>query len=513
MTRNVMRLFAITTAFLVAAALLFAPWTGAAPGAAGGGAPSGTLMVGLAADPESMDPYFVYHPSGFAVMEALFDSLVMAGWDGTLVPHLAESWAVLDATTIEFKLREGVTFHNGEPFDAAAVQFSIERVLDERLQSGLKARFESIAAVEIVDPLRVRIHLSRVDASIIWRLTELAMVPPNYIRQAGDAGFARRPVGTGPFRFVEWVRDDYVLLEANPDYFAAGVKGGPGVERVVFRTLPEDSTRVAELRAGGVDLIERVPVDAAPALEGSGVRVVPADSGRFFIGWFVTDRGGPLADVRVRQALNYAMDVGTITEFLFRGYALPIAGPFTARTLGYDPGVAPYPYDPARARALLAEAGYPEGFELVLDTTANRATEAQVIAGYLADIGVRVRIRALESSLFNTNWTTGDTGDIIAASWGAAGDPQAYLDMLVRSDGFLSRYANARADELIARSAVTLDPDDRAAVLQELQQVLRDDPAGLYLWSAADLYGVGPRVNNWRPHPTERLIVAGVFVE
>jgi len=101
-----MRLFAITTAFLVAAALLFAPWTGAAPGAAGGGAPSGTLMVGLAADPESMDPYFVYHPSGFAVMEALFDSLVMAGWDGTLVPHLAESWAVLDATTIEFKLRE-----------------------------------------------------------------------------------------------------------------------------------------------------------------------------------------------------------------------------------------------------------------------------------------------------------------------------------------------------------------------------------------------------------------------
>src|SRR5690606_23924705 len=125
---------------------------------------------------------------------------------------------------------------------------------------------------------------------------------------------------------------------------------------------------------------------------------------------------------------------------------------------------------------------------LVLDPTPNRATEAQVIAGYLADIGVRVRIRALESSLFNTNWTTGDTGDIIAASWGAAGDPQAYLDMLVRSDGFLSRYANARADELIARSAVTLDPDDRAAVLQELQQVLRDDPAGLYLWSAADLY-------------------------
>src|SRR5690606_17693791 len=140
-------------------------------------------------------------------------------------------------------------------------------------------------------------------------------------------------------------------------------------------------------------------------------------------------------------------------------------------------------------------AGYPNGFELTIDTTSSRATEAQVIAGFLSEIGVRANVRPMETSLFNTNWSAGTTGDIIAASWGAAGDPQAYLDMLVRSDGFLSRYANARADELIARSAVTLDPDDRAAVLQELQQVLRDDPAGLYLWSAADLYGVGPRVN------------------
>src|SRR5690606_11693948 len=143
--------------------------------------------------------------------------------------------------------------------------------------------------------------------------------------QAGDAGFARRPVGTGPLRFAEWVRDGYVLLEANPDYFAAGGTGGPGVERAGCRPLPEDPPRGAELPAGGVAVSARAPVRATPALESSGVRVVPADSGRFFIGWFVTDRGGPLADVRVRQALNYAMDVGTITEFLFRGYALPIA--------------------------------------------------------------------------------------------------------------------------------------------------------------------------------------------
>ncbi len=476
-------------------------------------APRGTLTVGLYADPEAMDPYFVYHPSGFAVMEALFDSLVMADWDGTIVPHLAESWTVLDDTTLEFRLRPGVTFHNGEPFDAAAVKFSIERVLDETLQSGLKSRFESIAAVEVVDPLRVRLHLSKVDSSLVWRLTELAMVPPKYIQEVGDVGFGRSPVGTGPFRFVEWVRDSHVIVEANPNYFAAGVKDVPGVERVVFRTIPDENTRVAELRAGGVDLIQQVPVDMAASLSGSGARVVPADAGRFFIAWFVADAGGPLADVRVRQALNYAMDIDAITMFLFRGYALPIASPFTARTVGYDASVAPYPYDPAKARQLLAEAGYPNGFELTIDTTSSRATEAQVIAGFLSEIGVRANVRPMETSLFNTNWSAGTTGDIIAASWGAAGDPQSYLDMLVRSDGFLSRYSNPQADQLIARSAMTLDPNERVAILRELQRVLHDDPAGLYLWSAADIYGVSQKVKNWRPHSTERLIVAGVTVD
>lgn len=484
-----------------------------AAGLAAAATPQGTLTVGLRADAESMDPHFVYHPSGFAVMEALYDSLVIADWDGMIVPHLAKSWSVEDNTTIQFVLRDDVVFHNGEPFDADAVKFSIERVLDEELQSGLRSRYTVIETVEVVDPLRVRLHLSRPDSSIMWSLTELAIVPPQYVQAVGAVEFARAPVGTGPFRFVEWLRDNRIVLEANTNYFTDSIKGQPGVARTEFRILPEDATRVAELRAGGVHLIEQLPVDLALTVQNSGMRVVPADTGRFFVAWLVSDAGGPVSDPRVRQALNYAMNNEAVISALFRGFAVPIASPFTPSTLGYDSSIPPYPYDLAKARQLLTEAGYPNGFPLTIDTTANRATEAQLIGGLLGEIGIEVTVRPLEASIFNTNWTTGDTGELIAASWGAAGDPQQYLDMLVASNGFLSRYDNSAVDELIARSAVTLDPAERTQILGEIQQLLRDDPAALYLWSAADMYGLNPSVQNWRPHSTERLIISNVTVK
>jgi peptide/nickel transport system substrate-binding protein len=482
-----------------------------ATGAGAQGA-AGTLYVGLRSDAESLDPHLVYHPSGFAVMEALYDSLVMADWDGAIVPHLAASWSFPDTSTIEFVLRDDVTFHNGEKFDAQSVKYSVERILDEELQSGLRSRFTVIESVEVLSPLRVRLHLARADSSILWNLTGLAMLPPGYGERVTAAAFSRAPVGTGPFSFVEWVRDDHITLAANPNYFEGGVKGQPGVAQVVFRILPEDATRTAELRAGGVQLIEKLPVDLVPTIEAAGMTAVPADTGRFSVAWIVSDEGGPLADKRVRQALNYALNTDAIITSVYKGYASPIASPFTPSTLGYDPSIKPYPYDPGRARELLAEAGYPDGFAVTLDTTGD-PTEGLLTAAALEEIGIQVTVRQLEASIFNANWTTGQTGEIYAASWGAAGDPQQYLDMLVKSDGFLSRYSDTRVDELLAESAVTLDTDARAVLLSELQQILHDDPAAIYQWSTADIYGVAPSVQNWRPHSTERLIVSGVSLK
>lgn len=475
--------------------------------------PRKTLTVGLVADPESMDPYFVYHPSGFAVMEALFDSLVIVDDEGHIVPHLASAWDVKDDTTIELTLRDDVTFHNGERFDAHAVAFSIRRVLDPRLQSGLKADYDVIETVDIVDDFRVRLHLARPDSGLLWRLTELAMLPPAYVQRVGDIGFARKPVGTGPFRFVERVRDDRVVVAANVAYPDDTAKGRPLVDEVVFRTLPEETTRVAELRTGGIDIGERIPADMVPTLTAAGIGVVAADTGRFFVAWFAPRPDSPLQDPRVRRALNYAVDAQTIANYMFGGFAAPIASPFTPSTLGFDTAVNPFPFDADKARALLAEAGYADGFDLIIDTTAGRANEAQAVAGMLRDVGVRATVRPLETSIFNTNWTLKQTGDLVAASWAGAGDPQQYLNMLVRSDGALSRYANAEADALLRQSETTVDPDERTTLLHRLQRVLHDDPAAIYLWSAADIYGVNPRVKNWQPPATERMFITNLFTD
>lgn len=471
-----------------------------------------TLKIGLGTEPGDIDPHFASHSSAYAVLEAMFDSLVIADWDGGIVPHLAESWTVRDQRTIEFSLRPGVVFHNGEPFDARSVKFSLERAKDPALQTVLRAAFDTVEEVQIIDPLTVQVRLSEPDSSLMWNLTRLAMVPAEYTQRVGDVEFGRRPVGTGPFRFVEWVRDSHVLLEANPDYFAGGLKGTPQVERVLFRVIPERATRLAELRTGGLHLIERISADAVPLARAANLHVVPADSGRFYVAWFDTKKDTPLADKRVRQALNYAVNTDAIVQVLFGGYASTLATPFTSSTLGYRPELEPYPYDPAEARRLLAEAGYPDGFSVTMDVTTGSAQFGEIVAGQLSEIGVRVTLRPLEVSLFNAQWTGGRTGDIVGASWGAAGDPQAYLEMLVHSDGFLSGYSNARADELIAASARTLDADERLALLHELQAVLYDDPAALYLWSTADIYAHSPALVGWRPHPTERLIIGQATV-
>lgn len=477
-----------------------------------GAAAAQTLRIGLSAEPGDIDPHFASHPSAYAVLEAMFDSLVIADYDGAIVPHLAESWTVLDETTIEFALRPGVVFHNGEPFDARSVKFSLERVKEPALQTVLRAAFDTVAEVEIIDALTVRVHLSEPDSSLLWNLTRLAMIPAEYTQRVGDVEFGRRPVGTGPFQFVEWVRDSHVLVEANPDYFSGGLKGTPQVDRVLFRVIPERATRMAELRTGGLHLIERISADAVSLAQAADLHVVPADTGRFYVAWFHMKDDSPLADKRVRQALNYAVNTDAIVQVLFGGYATALATPFTSSTFGYRADLAPYPYDPAEARRLLAEAGYPDGLALTMDVTTGSAQIGEIVAGQLADIGVRVTLRPLEVSLFNAQWTSGRTGDLVGASWGAAGDPQAYLEMLVHSDGFLSGYGNPRADELIEASARTLDAGERLALLHELQQVLFDDPAALYLWSTADIYAHSSALVGWRPHPTERLIIGEATV-
>lgn len=517
-----------------------APGSGGAPtGGPGGGS---TLTVGLAAEAESLDPALVYQSAGQSVVYALFDTILTIAPDGALGPGLAETWDVVDPTTIELSLRDDVTFHGGdERFDATSVRTSIYRVMDRdpvsgepitddaaKLNSQWIRDFGAVDEVEIVDETTVRIELTRPDVGILDALGRTFAVPPEYLGRVGNDGFAQAPVGTGPFAFDEHLKDDHTTLLANPDYWDSP-RGAPLVDAVVFRPIPDGGTRLNELLSGGVDLIADPSPDQIGRIEEAGGRVpTTADARRYMI-WLSTDGKGALAEdpnktpaqatalealskPEVRLALNLAVDRAAIIETLLQGRGEPMTGIFVPGDLGHDPALPPFEHDPDRARQLLADAGYPDGFEVDLDVcTCDRSDLPEAVAGELAKVGVRVTLRPAEISQFNADWGAGRTNPMRASRLSFS-DVNVYLNLWLRSDGFLSRFGEPAIDELITAQAAEYDRADREAILREIGELAREAAPALFLWSSPNLYGAGPSVPDWQPHLLGYLPVVGVEV-
>jgi peptide/nickel transport system substrate-binding protein len=471
------------------------------------------LRIGLAFDVESMDPFFVNQAAGWSVVHALFDHLVERDFEGNIVPGLALSWTVVDETTLEFALRDDIVFHNGEPFTADSVEFSVKRMLTEE-EAPNQSKFTTIDTVKVVDDHTVRLILNRPDGTLLDSLTSrLAMLPPKYFAEVGAEGFAAAPVGTGPFSFVEWLPDDHVTLAANENYWDGSYKGKPKVDTVTFRPIPEAATRAAELEAGGVHLIQDVLPDQIDDLEEAGLVVVPDEAFQLQYVFFVTDDEAlPTHDVRVRQALNYAVDVDAIVENLLAGLGSRIASPIGPGYLGYNPDVAPYPYDPQKALDLLAEAGYADGFEATLDTTTGEKNDVvEAVAGYLSQVGVSVEIREYELGQFNQNWMERTQSMLWAARWGNTPDPQS-IELFASCNGWIARYCNEEVTMHLEAARDTLDQDERAEHYAAASALLNEDPLALYLNTAAQIYGLRGSVKNFRPSPLLAIIVSGVSV-
>lgn len=537
---------AVLAAALVAAACSPSPspsgGPNGSPGATGSGATGSTLTVGLAAEAESLDPALVYQSAGQSVMFAIFDTLLTINPDGTLGPGLAESWDVVDPTTIELKLRTGITFQGGEePFDADAVRFSIYRVMDldpatgepitddaARLNSQWSRDFASVEDVEVVDDTTVRIHLKNPDAAILNALARTFIVPPEYVGRVGNDGFAQAPIGTGPFVFEERVKDDHTTLTKNPSYWDSP-RGKPLVDTVVFRPIPDAATRLNELVTGGVDLIADPSPDQLDRIEAAGGRVpTMADARRYMI-WFSTDEKGALAEdpnkteaqatalaalakPDVRLALNLAVDRQAIIDTLLRERGAKMTGPFVEGDLGFDPTLPAFQYDPDRARQLLADAGYPNGFEVDLDTcTCDRSDLPEAVVGELAKIGVKVNLKPFEISQFNADWGAGRQNPMRASRLSFS-DVNVYLQLWLRTDGFLSRFSDPAVDELIDAQAAEYDTAAREAILREIGKKVRDAAPALFLWSSPNLYGAAKTIPGWQPHLLGYLPVVGVEV-
>lgn len=488
-----------------------------------GAADGDPLVVGQVAEPASLDPHAVTAVNDFRITVNLYDGLVRYDSDSLGVePALATDWTISDdGLTYTFTLREGVEFHDGTTFDADAVKFNFDRVLDENHPyhgTGpfplANQFFGGITEVRVVDANTVAFDLGAPSAAFLSNLAYPVglMVSPTAVQESG-AEFGRNPVGTGPFRFVEWVSNERVTVEANPDYWG----GAPGLPGVVFRPIVEAQTRVAELRSGGVDLIVEVPPDDVAALGGEGGITVATEAGPHT--WFLILNAlePPLDDVRMRQALNYAINKESLVEDVLQGTATVAAGP-VARAFGWAaaPDLEPYPYDPERAKALMAEAGYADGAELTFYVTQGGSgmldpvPMGEAIQADLAAVGFDVTIQTFEWNAFLNEVNAGIEGKANMAEMAWMTDEPGTLPFLTlrtsmwpEEGGFNSGYySNPRVDELLEQAAVETDQDVRAELFHEMQRIVVEDAPWVFVANASQIVAYSDAVAGFSLHPS-----------
>jgi peptide/nickel transport system substrate-binding protein len=469
---------------------------------------TGTLKVDTISEIESPHPFFANQLAGMSVRLNLFDSLVDRDFDGKIVPALAESWTIVDDRTIDFKIRKGVLFHNGKEMTVDDVKASMDHLLDPSIKSPTTSIVASFKEMQVVDAQTVRLILQKMDARAFDLLANnFAVLPAQQIKDGGVDGIAKMAIGTGPFKFVEWVKDDHLTLEANPNYWDGSYKGKPAVKTVILRPVTDPATRLADLRSGAADLVMDVPSDQVAALRSGGFNIVEKDTVQQDYIYFDTTKDLPIKSKQVRQALNYAVDKDTILQTLLGGFGRPLAGPLSPLTLGYNPEVKPYPYDPAKARSLLASAGFPSGFSMDMDITSSHSIPvAEAIVAQLGDVGVNVRLNVLETAVYNDRWVKKQLSPLYYNRWNTFSDP-ALLDLLAGCKGFLSAYCNKDAQQFLDAGGATLDQTKRETAYEQAVAILNEDPHAIYLFQIESLTGLSSKVSGWKAHSTAYLIL------
>ncbi|MGE3268100.1 MAG: ABC transporter substrate-binding protein [Chloroflexota bacterium] len=457
-----------------------------------------SVTMALSAEPNTFDPHLTVGRNTQILLANVFDGLTARDGSGNTVAALAEDWGVFDDhTTWQFKLREGVTFHNGDPFTAESVKFTVERVINPDLKSTISSEMGNIAGADIIDPTTVHIRTKTPDIMLPNRFGELygGMLSPSHTMASDPATLATQPNGTGPYMLAEWVKNERLVLQAFPNYW----RGPANVSQITVRPILEEAARVAALQTGEVDIIANVPYERIPELEADPNLVVKTVSTPrvFFIG--IDPRVEPLNDVRVRQALNYAVDVQSIISALYLGHATQLATCFPTAAFGYDPSVAPYPYDPEKAKALLAEAGYPNGFSVEFDSftgsIADHSRPAEAIAEYLRQVGIDVKLNVFEFGAFGPRRVANQVSPLHIYSIGNAYAETAWIVKWMQQQGLGLFYRNEEIYALANQAEATFDPSARLPIYSEIQHKLKDDAGFIFLFQNDAVFAMNKKIS------------------
>lgn len=483
--------------FLLAAALL-------ACGCGGSPRPEGnTLVIAIESSPSTLDPRLATDAYSSRLSALLFNGLMTQDRDGRLVLDLAESLETPDPRTYVFHLRRDVRFHNGQPFSSQDVAFTIASILDEKTRSPRRSDFSRVEAVETPDPHTVTIRLKAPYAPFLTAAAT-GIVPKDLAGQSPES-FAKAPIGTGPFRFSAWETDSRVALEANASYHG----GPPRIESAVFKIVPNDTTRVLELRKGSVDLIQNaIPAHAVDFLrDDPGVEVVTRPGINFsYLGFNMEDR--LLKKRAVRAAIAHAIDREAIIEHVLQGLATPAKELLAPTNWAYADDVESYAYDPARARALLDEAGLlpdKDGWRLAItyktSTNKERVQIGESIVQYMREVGINAQLRSLE---FGTLYDDVKRGNfqMFGLTWVGVTDPDIlyyafHSESIPENGANRGRYANQRVDELVTRAREVTGEAERKSLYTEALRIIAHDLPYVPLWYATDVAAMQNRVEGY----------------
>ncbi len=487
------------------------------------------LVIAIGAEPESLDSLLMNSAPAATVSEHMIETLIYLDVDGTLQPSLAESWEPTeDGLAWDLSLRQGVTFHDGEPFNAEAVKYNLDRFMAYGDFEGQTAAIYAfllgeVNEFEVIDEYTLRLHLNQEFAPIISHLSHsfVGMHSPASLGALGEDEVLEAPVGTGAFKIVSWDRGERIVMERNEDYWG----GAPELETVTFVFVPEAGSRVIMLETGEAHAIMAVPPTEIDRLEAEAdIDVVFEDSVRvIYIGFNLEDER--FNDVRVRQALNHAVDKEAIIATIFQGVGSPSSAPVVPAVFGYTQ-VGPYEYNPELAMELLAEAGFEDGFDIELFHPTGRypqdSTVIEAVQAMFAEVGVN-------ASLTTYDWGTYlDTvivppeqaeHDLYMLGWGTVTlDADYGLYALHHSTQWpprnnVSYYANDEVDALLDEARVTPDTAVREALYAEAIQLIWDDAPWVYLHNEGQVNAVRSNVHGLIHHPLENILAWDAYIE
>jgi peptide/nickel transport system substrate-binding protein len=462
----------------------------------------GAEVVVATADPiTTLDPYRM---RAFSTEESIaahiWDTLVWMNDDLELESRLAESWHLVADCVWEFELRQGVQFHNGEPFNAQAAQFSLMRTATLTDSMETFASDVALEVIEVVDEYTIRVHTREPAVNLIYELATVEMLPREYYGMTAEDELSQQPVGSGPYRFVSWDPEGLITLEASPDYW----QGAPLVQRIRFVTEPDFEQRLTSLAAGDAALITDIPPGRLSEIEGmAGARPALIEgTQRMFVGLLVQDNT-PLADKRVRQALNYAVDVDTIVSELLGGYGRRYASWVNPPNENVD--LKAWPYDPERARELLSQAGYPNGFSVEMHLPVDRYQQGQEVAGAIADdlvqVGIEVETRAVPWSDYVQELLNPDqTPHLFLLRLNSRANGLEDTENLAHDFPFNpTQWFDAEFEELVSEARQTYNATKQVELLKSAQAVAYGAAPWIWLWRPFLFYGVDQSLDWWQP--------------